>query len=211
MYQYNKVDKQFVNERVAHYREQTRRFLDGKLTDAEFLQLRLRNGLYLQRLAPMLRVAVPYGTLSSEQLRKLASISRKWDRGYGHLSTRQNMQFNWPELEEVPDILEALAEVNMHAIQTSGSCIRNVTTDEYAGVSADEYLDPRPYCELIRQWSTNHPEFDWLPRKFKISVTGAKSDRAAIAIHDIGLQVSKNAENDIVFDVYVGGGQGRTR
>ena len=210
MYQYNKVDKKFVKERVTHYREQTRRFLDGKLTDAEFLQLRLRNGLYLQRLAPMLRVAVPYGTLSSEQLRRLAYISRKWDRGYGHLSTRQNMQFNWPELEEVPDILESLAEVNMHAIQTSGSCIRNVTTDEFAGVSADEYLDPRPYCELIRQWSTNHPEFDWLPRKFKISVTAAQSDRAAIAIHDIGLQVSRDAENNIVFDVYVGGGQGRT-
>ncbi len=210
MYAYNSVDKNFIAERVAHYREQTRRFLNGEVSDSEFLQLRLRNGLYLQRLAPMLRVAVPYGTLSSGQLRQLAKISRKWDRGYGHLSTRQNMQFNWPEVSEVPDILEALSEVDMHAIQTSGNCIRNVTSDEYAGAALDEEVDPRPYCEIIRQWSTNHPEFDWLPRKFKIAVTGAKSDRAAIGVHDIGLRVYRQDGEDIVVDVFVGGGQGRT-
>ncbi len=210
MYAYNSVDNNFIAERVAHYREQTRRFLNGEVSDSEFLQLRLRNGLYLQRLAPMLRVAVPYGTLSSGQLRQLAKISRKWDRGYGHLSTRQNMQFNWPEVSEVPDILEALSEVDMHAIQTSGNCIRNVTSDEYAGAALDEEVDPRPYCEIIRQWSTNHPEFDWLPRKFKIAVTGAKSDRAAIGVHDIGLRVYRQDGEDIVVDVFVGGGQGRT-
>lgn len=210
MYRYDTFDTQFVSERVAHYREQTQRFLAGELSDAEFLQLRLRNGLYLQRLAPMLRVAIPYGTLSSVQLRQLAHIARHWDRGYGHLSTRQNMQFNWPELAEVPDILAALAEVEMHAIQTSGSCIRNVTTDHFAGAAADETVDPRPYCELLRQWSTNHPEFDWLPRKFKIAVTGAASDRAAIAIHDIGLRVYRDDTEQLLFDVYVGGGQGRT-
>ena len=164
MYQYDALDKAFVNQRVEEYRDQTNRYLDGKLSEDEFLQLRLRNGLYIQRLAPMLRVAVPYGTLSSLQLRRLAHISRHYDKGYGHLSTRQNMQFNWPELAEVPDILAELAEVDMHAIQTSGSCIRNVTTDQFAGVAADEAVDPRPYCELIRQWSTSHPEFDWLPR-----------------------------------------------
>ena len=211
MYRYDTFDNQFVRERVAHYREQTDRYLAGEISADEFLQLRLRNGLYLQRLAPMLRVAVPYGTLSSTQLRQLAYIARRWDRGYGHLSTRQNMQFNWPELEEVPDILEALADVEMHAIQTSGNCIRNVTTDHFAGVAADESVDPRPYCELLRQWSTNHPEFDWLPRKFKIAVTGAESDRAAIAVHDIGLRVYRATPNDEPrFDVYVGGGQGRT-
>ncbi|MEM9623984.1 MAG: nitrite/sulfite reductase, partial [Pseudomonadota bacterium] len=189
MYQYDNFDRKFVNERVAHYREQTQRYLNGQLSEEEFLQLRLRNGLYIQRLAPMLRVAVPYGTLSSNQLRMLAHIARHYDRGYGHLSTRQNMQYNWPELAEVPDILEDLASVDMHAIQTSGNCIRNVTTDEFAGAAADEDIDPRPYCELIRQWSTNHPEFDWLPRKFKIAVNGAKHDRAAVAVHDIGLRV----------------------
>lgn len=210
MYRYDTFDRQFVNERVAHYREQTERYLAGEIPDEEFLQLRLRNGLYVQRLAPMLRVAVPYGTLSSEQLRRLAHIARHWDRGYGHLSTRQNMQFNWPELAEVPDILESLAEVEMHAIQTSGNCIRNVTTDQFAGVASDESLDPRPYCELLRQWSTNHPEFDWLPRKFKIAVTGASSDRAAIAVHDIGLAVYRHTDSGVCFDVYVGGGQGRT-
>jgi sulfite reductase (NADPH) hemoprotein beta-component len=210
MYRYDTFDKQFVTERVEHYREQTSRYLAGELTEAEFLQLRLRNGLYLQRLAPMLRVAVPYGTLSSVQLRQLAHIARHWDRGYGHLSTRQNMQFNWPELADVPDILAALAEVDMHAIQTSGSCIRNVTTDHFAGAAADESVDPRPYCELLRQWSTNHPEFDWLPRKFKIAVTGAASDRAAIAVHDIGLRVYRDDAQQLLFDVYVGGGQGRT-
>lgn len=210
MYRYDSFDRQFVAERVAHYRAQTERYLAGDLSETDFLHLRLRNGLYIQRLAPMLRVAVPYGTLSSAQLRRLAGIARDYDRGYGHLSTRQNMQFNWPELEEVPDILAALAEVDMHAIQTSGNCIRNVTTDEFAGVAADEDIDPRPYCELIRQWSTAHPEFDWLPRKFKIAVTGAASDRAAVAVHDIGLRVSRNSDGQVRFAVLVGGGLGRT-
>ena len=210
MYTYNEFDRQFVSERVAHYRAQTERYLGGELSEDEFLQLRLRNGLYVQRLAPMLRVAVPYGTLSSTQLRALAQISRQYDRGYGHLSTRQNVQFNWPELAEVPDILEDLAAVDMHAIQTSGSCIRNVTTDEFAGAAHDEELDPRPYCELIRQWSTAHPEFDWLPRKFKIAVSGAAQDRAAIAVHDIGLQVARDDAGTATFDFIVGGGLGRT-
>jgi sulfite reductase (NADPH) hemoprotein beta-component len=210
MYRYDTFDRQFVTERVEHYRAQTGRYLAGELTEDEFLQLRLRNGLYVQRLAPMLRVAVPYGTLDSTQLRQLAYIARHYDRGYGHLSTRQNMQFNWPLLEEVPDILASLAEVDMHAIQTSGNCIRNVTTDQFAGVAEDEWLDPRPYCELIRQWSTAHPEFDWLPRKFKIAITGARDDRAAVAVHDIGLKVFRSEAGDVVFDVYVGGGLGRT-
>jgi sulfite reductase (NADPH) hemoprotein beta-component len=210
MYRYDNFDRQFVAERVDHYRAQTARYLTGELAEAEFLQLRLRNGLYIQRLAPMLRVAVPYGTLSSQQLRKLGYIARHYDRGYGHLSTRQNMQFNWPELSQVPDILADLAEVDMHAIQTSGSCIRNVTTDQFAGVAKDEAVDPRPYCELIRQWSTSHPEFDWLPRKFKIAVTGASDDRAAIDVHDIGLRVYHDADHQVVFDVIVGGGLGRT-
>ena len=213
MYRYDTHDQQFVNERVAHYRDQTERYLAGELAEDEFLQLRLRNGLYVQRLAPMLRVAVPYGTLTSRQLRTLALIARKYDRGYGHLSTRQNMQFNWPELAEVPDILEELAGVQMHAIQTSGNCIRNTTTDELAGVAAAETVDARPYCELIRQWSTAHPEFDWLPRKFKIAVKGshdATLDRAAIAVHDIGLGVKRNEDGAVVFDVWVGGGLGRT-
>lgn len=210
MYRYDAYDQAFVDERVAHYRDQTRRYLEGALTEQEFLQLRLRNGLYIQRLAPMLRVAVPYGTLSSRQLRMLAHIARHYDRGYGHLSTRQNMQFNWPELEEVPDILADLASVQMHAIQTSGNCIRNVTADEFAGVAADEIIDARPYCELIRQWSTAHPEFDWLPRKFKIAVNGAKHDRAAIAVHDIGIRADRNPAGEPVFDIFVGGGLGRT-
>ena len=210
MYRYNTLDKAFVAQRVEEYRGQTRRYLEGTLSDDEFLQLRLRNGLYIQRLAPMLRVAVPYGTLSSTQLRKLAHISRHYDKGYGHLSTRQNMQFNWPELAEVPDILAELADVDMHAIQTSGSCIRNVTTDQFAGVAADEVLDPRPYCELIRQWSTSHPEFDWLPRKFKIAVNGANADRAAVDVHDIGIDVRKTWTGEPVFDIKVGGGLGRT-
>ena len=209
MYRYDNIDKQMVLERVDHYRDQTQRYLDGKLSDAEFLQLRLRNGLYVQRLAPMLRVAVPYGSLDSRQLRMLAKISRDYDRGYGHLSTRQNMQFNWPELAEVPDILADLASVEMHAIQTSGNCIRNVTTDEYAGAAADEDLDPRPYCEVIRQWSTNHPEFDWLPRKFKIAVNGAREDRAAVAVHDIGIRLFEK-DGGVHFDLYAGGGLGRT-
>jgi sulfite reductase (NADPH) hemoprotein beta-component len=210
MYRYDSFDRQFIAERVAHYRAQTERYLAGELSDAEFLHLRLRNGLYVQRLAPMLRVAVPYGTLSSRQLRKLAHIARHYDRGYGHLSTRQNMQFNWPELVEVPDILEELAEVEMHAIQTSGNCIRNVTTDEFAGVAADESLDPRPFCEIIRQWSTAHPEFDWLPRKFKIAVTAASDDRAAVDVHDIGLHLRRDADGAVTVDYKVGGGLGRT-
>ncbi len=210
MYRYDSFDRRFVQERVDHYRAQTERYLTGELPEEEFLQLRLRNGLYVQRLAPMLRVAVPYGTLSSQQLRVLAGIARDYDRGYGHLSTRQNVQYNWPELSEVPDILQELAEVEMHAIQTSGNCIRNVTTDEFAGVAADESIDPRPYCELMRQWSTAHPEFDWLPRKFKIAVTGAQTDRAAIAVHDIGLKVYADSEGVVRFDFSVGGGLGRT-
>ena len=209
MYRYDRFDQQFVNERVAHFRRQTERYLAGELSEEVFLQLRLRNGLYIQRLAPMLRVAVPYGVLSSQQLRMLAHIARRYDRGYGHLSTRQNMQFNWPELAEVPDILEELASVQMHAIQTSGNCIRNVTTDEYAGVAADEAVDPRPWCELLRQWSTAHPEFDWLPRKFKIAVTGAHDDRAGVKVHDIGL-IARRAGDQTVFDVLAGGGLGRT-
>ncbi len=210
MYQYDSFDQKFVDERVIHYRAQTERYLAGELPEDEFLQLRLRNGLYIQRLAPMLRVAVPYGTLDSRQLRTLAFIAREYDRGYGHLSTRQNVQFNWPELAEVPDILQDLANVQMHAIQTSGSCIRNVTTDQFAGVAEDESVDPRPYCELIRQWSTSHPEFDWLPRKFKIAVTGASVDRAAVDVHDIGLVVYRTSDEEIQFDVKVGGGLGRT-
>ena len=210
MYRYDAYDQAFVDERVANYRDQTDRYLKGELSDQEFLQLRLRNGLYIQRLAPMLRVAVPYGTLSSKQLRMLAHIARHYDRGYGHLSTRQNMQYNWPELEEVPDILADLASVEMHAIQTSGNCIRNVTSDEFAGVSADEIVDARPYCELIRQWSTAHPEFDWLPRKFKIAVNGARNDRAAIAVHDIGILANRDSAGEVVFDMFVGGGLGRT-
>ena len=210
MYQYDNFDRNLVQERVAHYRAQTERYLAGQLSEEEFLQLRLRNGLYIQRLAPMLRVAVPYGSLNSLQLRKLAHIARQYDRGYGHLSTRQNIQFNWPELAEVPDILAELAEVDMHAIQTSGSCIRNVTTDEFAGAAADEDIDPRPYCEIIRQWSTNHPEFDWLPRKFKIAVNGAIHDRAAIAVHDIGIRIHIDDQANKRFDIWVGGGLGRT-
>ncbi len=210
MYQYDQFDHQFVAERVANYRAQTARFLAGELGEEQFQHIRLRNGLYLQRLAPMLRVAVPYGTLSSRQLRALAAIARDFDRGYGHLSTRQNMQYNWPDLADVPDILEALAAVEMHAIQTSGNCIRNVTTDQFAGVAADELLDPRPYCEIIRQWSTSHPEFDWLPRKFKIAVTGARYDRAAVDVHDIGLHVYLDDNGERLVDVKVGGGLGRT-
>jgi sulfite reductase (NADPH) hemoprotein beta-component len=210
MYRYDSFDRQFVNERVRHFRAQTERYLAGELSDDEFRHLRLRNGIYIQRLAPMLRVAVPYGTLSSTQLRTLARIARDFDRGYGHLSTRQNVQFNWPELAEVPDILAALADVEMHAIQTSGNCIRNVTTDEFAGVAADETFDPRACCEIIRQWSTSHPEFDWLPRKFKIAVSSAAEDRAAIDVHDIGLRVYRDASGERLVDYIVGGGLGRT-
>ena len=210
MYRYNEFDQQFVQERVDHYREQTGRYLAGEISDEAFQQLRLRNGLYIQRLAPMLRIAVPYGTISSSQLRTIAEISRNYDKGYGHLSTRQNIQLNWPELEEVPDILADLADVGMHAIQTSGSCVRNVTTDHFAGVAADEEVDARPYCELLRQWSTYHPEFDWLPRKFKIALNGSGSDRAAIAVHDIGIEARRISSQEAVLDIYVGGGLGRT-
>ena len=210
MYQYSDFDQRFVEERVEQFRDQTRRYLAGELDDDTFQQLRLRNGLYIQRLAPMLRVAVPYGLLSATQLHALAAISRNYDKGYGHLSTRQNMQFNWPELAVVPDILADLAKVQMHCIQTSGSCIRNITTDQFAGVAADEIVDARPYCEIMRQWSTYHPEFDWLPRKFKIAVNGAKADRAATRVHDIGIAVSLGDDGAPRFDFHVGGGLGRT-
>ena len=210
MYQYSDFDQRFVEERVEQFRDQTQRYLAGELDDDTFQQLRLRNGLYIQRLAPMLRIAVPYGLLSATQLRALAAISRNYDKGYGHLSTRQNMQFNWPELPVVPDILADLAKVQMHCIQTSGSCIRNITTDQFAGVAADESVDARPYCEIMRQWSTYHPEFDWLPRKFKIAVNGANADRAATRVHDIGITVRVDADGAPLFDFYVGGGLGRT-
>jgi len=209
VYRYDSIDKTLVAERVAQFRDQTRRFLAGEIPDDEFKALRLRNGLYLQTHAPMLRIAIPYGLLSSVQLRKLAFISRRYDRGYGHFTTRQNLQLNWPELAEVPDILEHLAEVEMHAIQTSGNCIRNVTADHLAGVASDELEDPRPYCEIIRQWSTFHPEFSYLPRKFKIAVTGSTTDRAASEVHDIGLHLTRNPAGEIGFAVLVGGGLGR--
>ena len=210
MYQYNAFDQRFVEERVEQYRDQTQRYLAGELTDDQFQQLRLRNGLYIQRLAPMLRIAVPYGLLTATQLRALAEITRRYDKGYGHLSTRQNVQINWPELEAVPDILADLARVQMHCIQTSGSCIRNITADQFAGVAADEVVDPRPYCEIMRQWSTYHPEFDWLPRKFKIAVNAAETDRAAIHVHDIGINVRAGEAGEPRFDFLVGGGLGRT-
>ncbi|MDX1474316.1 MAG: nitrite/sulfite reductase, partial [Reinekea sp.] len=211
MYVYDSYDQQIVDQRVAQFREQTDRFLKGELAAEEFLPLRLQNGLYIQRHAPMLRIAVPYGLISSTQLRRIAHISRKYDKGYAHFTTRQNIQLNWPALEDVPDILADLAEVQMHAIQTSGNCIRNTTTDQFAGVIADEIEDPRPWCEIIRQWSTLHPEFAFLPRKFKIAVNAAtNTDRAAIRFHDIGLQLVKNEAGDIGFQVFVGGGLGRT-
>jgi sulfite reductase (NADPH) hemoprotein beta-component len=210
MYRYDAFDQRVVDERVAQFRDQTRRFLAGELTEDEFRPLRLQNGLYIQKYAPMLRVAIPYGLLSSHQLRKLAHIGRKYDKGYGHFTTRQNIQYNWPKLEEVPDILAELASVEMHAIQTSGNCVRNITSDHFAGVAADEVVDPRPYNELIRQWSTFHPEFAYLPRKFKIAVTGATTDRAATLVHDIGLQAIRSAEGEVGFRVLVGGGLGRT-
>jgi sulfite reductase (NADPH) hemoprotein beta-component len=210
MYVYDGYDQQIVDQRVAQFRDQTSRFLTGKLTDAEFLPLRLQNGLYIQRLAPMLRIAVPYGMLNSSQLRKLAQITRDYDKGYAHVSTRQNIQLNWPALEQVPDILAELASVQMHAIQTSGNCIRNTTTDQYAGVAPDELEDPRPYCEIIRQWSTLHPEFAFLPRKFKIAVCGSADDRAAIHTHDIGIELVANASGEVGFRILAGGGLGRT-
>jgi sulfite reductase (NADPH) hemoprotein beta-component len=210
MYRYDQYDQQIVNERVAQYRDQVRRRLSDELAEAEFRPLRLQNGLYMQIHAYMLRIAVPYGLLSSRQLRMFAHIARKYDRDYGHFTTRQNMQFNWLKLEDTPQILADLASVEMHAIQTSGNCIRNITSDEYAGVAADEVADPRPYAEILRQWSTFHPEFAYLPRKFKIAVSGAKEDRAAISVHDIGLSVIKNAHGEVGFRVLVGGGLGRT-
>ena len=210
MYQYDTIDQTIVDERVAQFRDQTQRFLSGKLSEDDFRPLRLQNGLYIQKQAPMLRVAVPYGLLSSQQLNKLADIADRYDRGYGHLTTRQNMQFNWPALAQVPDLLAELATVQMHAIQTSGNCIRNTTTDHFAGVAADEIVNPFVWAELIRQWSTFHPEFAHLPRKFKIAISGAITDRAAIQLHDIGLQAIKNTDGAIGFKVYVGGGLGRT-
>lgn len=210
MYKYTHADQAMVDERVEQFRDQTRRFLAGELPEEQYLPLRLQNGLYIQRHAPMLRIAVPYGLIASYQLRKLADITRRYDRGYGHFTTRTNLQLNWPKLEEVPDILAELASVQMHAIQTSGNCIRNTTTDPYAGINANEIEDPRPYCEIIRQWSTFHPEFAFLPRKFKIAVIGTPEDRAATQVHDIGLHVLKNEEGEIGFEVIVGGGLGRT-
>lgn len=210
MYVYDEHDHKIIRERAAQFKRQTQRFLAGELKDEEFLPLRLQNGLYIQRLAPMLRIAVPYGMLNARQLRKLAYITRHYDKGYCHFTTRQNIQLNWPRLEEVPDILAELADVEMHAVQTSGNCIRNVTSDQFAGIAVDEITDPRPYCEIIRQWSTFHPEFAFLPRKFKIAVSGSKDDRAAIHFHDIGLQLVKDDEGAVGFKVLVGGGLGRT-
>ncbi len=210
MYSYDEQDQAVVDERAAQYREQTRRYFEGKLTDEQFLPLRLQNGLYIQRHAPMLRIAVPYGHLASRQLRKIAHIARTYDKGYVHFTTRQNIQLNWPKVGDTPAILEDLASVQMHAIQTSGNCIRNTTSDPLAGVCHDEIEDPRPYCEIIRQWSTLHPEFAFLPRKFKIAVTGAPTDRAAVRVHDIGLRLVMNDSGEVGFEVIVGGGLGRT-
>jgi sulfite reductase (NADPH) hemoprotein beta-component len=210
MYRYDQYDHQIVKERVAQFRSQVERRLSDELTEDEFRPLRLQNGLYMQRHAYMLRVAVPYGLLSTPQMRMFAHIARKYDRGYGHFTTRQNIQYNWIELEHTPDILAELASVEMHAIQTSGNCIRNITSDEYCGVAADELIDPRPFAEILRQWSTFHPEFAWLPRKFKIAFNAAANDRAAVQIHDIGLNVVKNAEGELGFQVLAGGGMGRT-
>jgi len=210
MYRYDEFDSEFVNKRVSQFRDQVARRLNGALTEDEFRPLRLQNGLYLQLHAYMLRVAIPYGSLSSAQLRQLATISEKWDRGFGHFTTRQNIQYNWPTLEAVPDILDALAEVGMHAIQTSGNCIRNVTADHFAGAVAEEAEDPRVTAEILRQWSTDHPEFAYLPRKFKIAVTGSENDRAVVRAHDIGLRVLKNDSGETCFEVIVGGGLGRT-
>ncbi len=210
MYRYDDFDERFVRERVAQFRGQVERRLSGALTEDEFKPLRLMNGLYLQLHAYMLRVAIPYGMLSSHQMRQLAMIADRWDRGYGHFTTRQNIQYNWPQLKDVPDILEALADVEMHAIQTSGNCIRNVTSDPFAGVAADEIEDPRPTAEMLRQWSSLHPEFSFLPRKFKIAITGSPNDRAATRVHDIGLRMVRDADGNPGFEVMVGGGQGRT-
>ncbi|WP_312796390.1 nitrite/sulfite reductase [Tianweitania sp.] len=210
MYRYDEFDQSFVNNRVAEFSDQVQRRLAGEISEDAFKPLRLMNGVYLQLHAYMLRVAIPYGTLSSKQLRMLAHIARTYDKGYGHFTTRQNIQFNWPALADMPAILRDLATVEMHAIQTSGNCIRNVTADHFAGAAADEVADPRPYAEILRQWSSVHPEFSFLPRKFKIAVTGAERDRAAIQVHDIGLHLKKNEAGELGFSVYVGGGQGRT-
>jgi sulfite reductase (NADPH) hemoprotein beta-component len=210
MYRYDEFDLGFVRERVAEFRDQVARRLSGEMTEDQFKPLRLMNGVYLQLHAYMLRVAIPYGVLSGRQMRKLAHIARKYDRDYGHFTTRQNLQFNWIKLADMPAILDELAEVEMHAIQTSGNCIRNVTADHFAGAAADETVDPRPYAEILRQWSSLHPEFTFLPRKFKLAVTGAAADRAAIQVHDIGLEAKRDAQGNIGFAVWVGGGQGRT-
>ncbi|MCA3831125.1 MAG: nitrite/sulfite reductase, partial [Burkholderia sp.] len=210
MYQYDQYDQTIVDERVAQYRDQVRRRLSGELSEDEFRPLRLQNGLYMQRHAYMHRIAIPYGNLRSDQLRMLARIAREHDRGYGHFSTRSNIQFNWVELEDTPEILAKLASVQMHAIQTSGNCIRNITADQFAGVAHDEEIDPRPWAEILRQWSTFHPEFAWLPRKFKIAVSGSKDDRAAVQIHDLGVYLKKNAQGEVVASILAGGGLGRT-
>ncbi len=210
MYRYDEFDHAFVKARVEEFTDQVQRRLSGELTEDEFKPLRLMNGVYLQLHAYMLRIAIPYGTLSARQLRKLAHIARTYDKGYGHFTTRQNLQFHWPKLTDIPRVLQELAEVEMHAIQTSGNCIRNVTADHFAGAAADEVADPRPYAEILRQWSSLHPEFTYLPRKFKIAVTGAERDRAAIEVHDIGLHLKKNAGGELGFAVFVGGGLGRT-
>ncbi len=210
MYRYDEIDRTLVAQRVAQFRDQTRRFLAGELSEDEFRPLRLRNGLYIQRYAPMLRISIPYGLLSTTQLRKLADITRRYDRNFGHFTTRQNLQLNWPKLEQVPDILAELATVDMHAMQTSGNCIRNITSDHLAGVVADELVDPRPYCEIIRQWATLHPEFSYLPRKFKIAVIGSARDRAATLVHDIGVFMRRRADGKLGYEIAVGGGLGRT-
>ena len=210
MYKYQSVDRALVQKRVDQFRDQLSRYRAGELGEDEFKQLRLRNGVYEQLHAPMLRVAIPYGLLSGEQLRTLAHIGSRWDRGFGHMTTRQNMQFNWIELDDIPDVLQTLAAVDMHAIQTSGNCIRNTTTDPLAGAAGDEMEDPRPWCEYIRQWANFQPEFNWLPRKFKIAVSGATTDRAAVAVHDIGLRIYHNEDGEVRFRVLVGGGLGRT-
>ena len=210
MYIYDEIDQRLVDERVAQFRDQTRRFLAGTLSEDDFRPLRLQNGLYIQRHAPMLRIAIPYGILASRQLRALAHITRKYDRGSGHFSTRQNLQLNWPRLEDVPEILAELATVQMHAIQTSGNCIRNITSDHFAGIAPDEIVDPLVWCEIVRQWSTFNPEYAYLPRKFKIAISGADEDRVAVQVHDIGLQAQRDAEGNVGFRVLVGGGLGRT-
>lgn len=210
MYKYDEIDQQMVDQRVTQYRDQTRRYLAGELSEDEFRPLRLQNGLYIQRQAPMFRIAVPYGMLSSKQLRKLGDVAKKYDHGYGHFTTRHNMQLNWPKLEDVPDILAELATVQMHAIQTSGNCIRNITTDQFVGVAPDEVIDPRAIAEITRQWSTFHPEFALLPRKFKIAVSGSQQDRALVQAHDIGLEFYRDSNNQVAIKVWVGGGLGRT-